>query len=67
MQLSQIQIRRFRGFRDFTVNVGQFTNFVGENSRGKTTILQAVKFVFDTVDRARLNSNGSASSCGGLG
>lgn len=61
MQLSQIQIRRFRGFRDFTVNVGQFTNFVGQNSRGKTTILQAIKFVFDTVDRARLSSNNSAN------
>lgn len=57
MQLSKIQILRFRGFRDFTVNIGQFTNFVGQNSRGKTTILQAIKFVFDTVDRARLNPN----------
>jgi ABC-type transport system involved in cytochrome c biogenesis ATPase subunit len=61
MQLSQVKIRRFRGFRDFTVNVAQFTNFVGQNSRGKTTILQAIKFVFDTVDRARLSSNTNAS------
>lgn len=61
MQLSQINIRRFRGFKDFTVNVAQFTNFVGQNSRGKTTILQAIQFVFDTVDKARLNSNNYAT------
>ena len=57
MQISQIKIRRFRGFKDFTVDVAQFTNFVGQNSRGKTTILQAIQFVFDTVNRARLNQN----------
>ena len=61
MQLARIKIRRFRGFKDFTVDVAKFTNFVGQNSRGKTTILQAVQFAFDTVNRARLNSNNNAS------
>ncbi|NET48811.1 MAG: ATP-binding protein, partial [Merismopedia sp. SIO2A8] len=57
MQLAKIKIRRFRGFKDFTADVAQFTNFVGQNSRGKTTILQAIQFVFDTVDKARLNTS----------
>ena len=54
MQLTKIRLHRFRGFRDFIVSVDSFTNLVGKNSRGKTTVLQAIQFAFDAVDKARL-------------
>ncbi len=47
--LKEIRLVSFKGFHDFTVPLEPFTNFAGLNSGGKTTVLQAIKFVFDLV------------------
>ena len=34
MQIERVHLKRYRGFRDFIVPIGQFTNMVGLNSKG---------------------------------
>ncbi len=62
MQITNVAIRRFRGFKDFSLPLTRFTNLVGQNSRGKTTVLQAIQFVFDSVDVARTNAPSTSTS-----
>lgn len=48
MRITQIRIRHFCGFEDFTLDVGDLTVLVGPNNGGKTTVLRAIKFAFDS-------------------
>lgn len=52
--LEKIILHNFCGFRDFTVNVDEFTLLIGPNNGGKTTILRAVKFCLDACHRVFL-------------
>lgn len=47
--LEELHLRLFRGFTDFRLACSQVTVLVGPNSCGKTTILQAVKFLHDIL------------------
>lgn len=47
MIIEEIQLTSFKGFRNFTLNCSLFTNLVGLNSNGKTSILQAIQLLYD--------------------
>ncbi len=43
IHLTSVRIKNFRGIRDLTVKFDETTVFIGENSVGKTSILEAVR------------------------
>jgi AAA ATPase domain/AAA domain, putative AbiEii toxin, Type IV TA system len=45
--IEQIHLASFKGFHDFTLTCSQFTTLVGPNNGGKTTILQAIRLIWD--------------------
>jgi predicted ATP-dependent endonuclease of OLD family len=45
MKLTKLTIKNFRGFEEETIDFDDITVFVGENNTGKTTILDAIRFV----------------------
>ncbi len=45
MFIEKLKLERFKGFRDFTVDLQQVTCLVGLNSSGKTSILQAIELL----------------------
>ena len=45
MKLTSLQIKNFRGFENENINFDDITVFVGENNTGKTTILDAIRYV----------------------
>lgn len=47
--LTHLTVRNFRGFREFSTSIGPVTAFLGPNSSGKTTALQAVRLACDLV------------------
>ncbi len=47
--LEEIQLKLFKGFREFSVPCSQFTCLVGLNSRGKTSVLQAITLLHDIL------------------
>lgn len=47
--LKRIAFERFRGFKDFVADVAPVTAFLGPNSSGKTTALQAVRLACDAL------------------
>ena len=47
--LSHLSIRRFRGFRELATTPGPVTAFLGPNSSGKTTVLQAIRLACDLL------------------
>jgi energy-coupling factor transporter ATP-binding protein EcfA2 len=47
--LSQIHLQRFKKFQDVKVQLRPFTVLMGENSSGKTTILQAINLALNTL------------------
>ncbi len=47
--IEELRLTSFRGFRDFALKCSEFTTLVGVNSSGKTSILQAVQFLYDLV------------------
>src|SRR4051794_1075343 len=49
MMLEELQLKLFKGFREFSVPCSQFTCLVGLNSRGKTSVLQAVSLLHDII------------------
>lgn len=62
MHIKSVHMKRFRGFQDFKIDLDQFTNLVGENSRGKTTILQAIRFAFEAAANCPNKSGSSTDS-----
>jgi len=51
MFLERLHLQSFKGFRDFTVDLPQITCLVGLNSSGKTSILQAIRLLYDILVR----------------
>ena len=49
MMIEELRLTSFKGFRDFDLKCSAFTTLVGVNSSGKTSILQAVQFLYDLV------------------
>ena len=49
MLLQELSLSLFKGFRDFKVPCSQFTCLVGLNSRGKTSVLHAIRFLHDII------------------
>ena len=48
MKISQVKIKKFRGYKDETViNINDLTVFVGKNDVGKSTILEALDIFFN--------------------
>jgi putative ATP-dependent endonuclease of OLD family len=45
MKLTKLTIKNFRGFEEETIDFDDITVFVGENNTGKTTVLDAIRFV----------------------
>ena len=66
--LSQIHLQRFKKFKDVKVQLRPFTVLMGENSSGKTTVLQAINlalislathdFIDTSSDNVRVRSKG---------
>lgn len=52
--LTQLCLRRFKKFKDTTVQFAPFTVMMGENSSGKTTVLQATNLALQSLGRLRL-------------
>jgi len=49
MLLEKVRIQNFRNMKDVTVPLGRFAVMVGPNNIGKTSILQALEYVFAPV------------------
>ena len=47
--LSQIHLERFKKFEDVRIQLRPFTVLMGENSSGKTTVLQAINLALNTL------------------
>lgn len=50
--LRKVLIERFRGFRHFEADLSPISAFLGPNSSGKTTVLQAVRFACEALNMA---------------
>ena len=46
MKIESVRIENFRGYRDETINLGDYSCFVGPNGSGKSTILTALNVFF---------------------
>jgi len=49
MFIEELKLSLFKGFRDFTLECSPFTCLVGLNSKGKTSVLQAVLLLHDLL------------------
>ncbi len=47
----EVTIRNFKAIRDLTIKLTPFTMLIGENSSGKSTVLQALDFLCNTAFR----------------
>lgn len=48
MQIKSVLLENFRGYRDRqTINISDFTAFVGKNDVGKSTVLEALDIFFN--------------------
>jgi AAA15 family ATPase/GTPase len=52
--LEKIELKRFKKFISSTVRLSPFTVLMGENSSGKTTVLQAINFSLECLFRYEL-------------
>ena len=43
--IKTLELRRFKKFENTTIELGELSILVGENSSGKTTILQAINLL----------------------
>ncbi|MCY9716916.1 AAA family ATPase, partial [Paenibacillus larvae] len=43
-------LHNFKSHRDLTVNFGEMTKITGENTKGKSSILEAIPWLFYSVD-----------------
>ena len=48
MYITKLELRNFRSFEQESIDLDDITVFVGENNTGKSTIMDAVKFVIGT-------------------
>ncbi len=56
--LISVNLTRFKKFKDTTVHLKPFTILMGENSSGKTTIIQAINLALISLSRYNLISIG---------
>lgn len=49
MNLKKLEIIRFKGFDNFKIEFKQFNVLVGENGSGKSTILEAIQLLHDSL------------------
>ena len=49
MHLEELVIHNFRGFKDYTLKLEPFTVLIGENNSGKTSVLQAIQLVYESI------------------
>ncbi|WP_167856684.1 AAA family ATPase [Hymenobacter aquaticus] len=55
--LHKIKIQRFKKFKDIEVELAPFTILMGENSSGKTTVMQAINLSLNTLFKNEFVSN----------
>lgn len=61
--IKEIELKRFKKFENTTIELGNFSVLVGENSSGKTTVLQSINFALNAFSRLKLystNDDGTA-------
>lgn len=46
MKIKRVEIRNFKAVRDFEGDFGELTTFIGPNGGGKSSILQAIEWLF---------------------
>jgi putative ATP-dependent endonuclease of OLD family len=46
MYISKLTIKNYRNFKNFEINLKQFTLIIGENNIGKTNLLNAIGLIF---------------------
>ncbi len=46
MKIESVRIENFRGYKDETIRLGDYSCFVGPNGAGKSTILTALNVFF---------------------
>jgi energy-coupling factor transporter ATP-binding protein EcfA2 len=49
MHLKELDIHNFRGFKDYTLKLNPFNVLIGENNSGKTSVLQAIQLVYESI------------------
>ena len=49
MYITKLELQNFRSFEHETIELDDITVFVGENNTGKSTIMDAIKFVIGTA------------------
>ena len=54
--IKTLELRRFKKFENTTIELGELSILVGENSSGKTTILQAINLALHAFSRMKLYS-----------
>lgn len=47
--LRRVGLSKFRGFSEFMADLGPLTAMIGRNSRGKTSVLQAIRLAYDAA------------------
>lgn len=52
--IKQIELKRFKKFEHTTIELGDFSVLVGENSSGKTTVLQSINLALNAFSRHKL-------------
>jgi putative ATP-dependent endonuclease of OLD family len=72
MKITNLKIKNFRGFENESINFDDITVFVGENNTGKTTILDAIRFVigaksFNNISRYDYYLNSPTAKHGDAG
>lgn len=57
--IKQIELKRFKKFKQTTIDLGELSILVGENSSGKTSVLQAINLALSAFSRWKLYSTDS--------
>ena len=68
--IKKIELKRFKKFEHSIIEIGEFSVLVGENSSGKTSVLQAVNLALNAFSRLKLYStvgNGAKPRPKGVG
>ena len=56
--IKQVELKRFKKFEHSIITLNDFSVLVGENSSGKTTILQSINLALNAFSRLKLYSTG---------
>lgn len=59
IMIRQIELKRFKKFEQTTISLGNLSVLVGENSSGKTTVLQSINLALNAFSRWKLYSTDS--------